>query len=216
MEPRRLLLPLILVLVLAATLIWLWHGEGFPQRSAFTLPKGLESTVLPRPKGLPEFQLTDLAGRPFGPAELQGHWTFVFFGYTRCPDVCPTTLYTLRQVHKQLLQTPQYLADTRFLFVTLDPERDTPEILRGYVQHFDPDFLGARGDKATLDRLTSELGVPYVIERQAGNSDDYVVDHSTTILLIDPQGRYYARFFTTSSPAAMTDAYRRTRDFYNR
>ncbi len=213
MERLRIPLLLILIVTLSAALYWLWFdGAGSTKlRGTAPLPRELEGVVLPRPQALPDFLLHDYAGRPIAADWFKGQWTFAFFGYTHCPDICPTTLYTMQQVSRQLERTPDVLADTRFLFVTLDPQRDTAEILKGYVQHFDPDFLAARGDSATIDRLSAALNIPYAIEQQAG-SENYVVNHAAAILLIDSDGRYHARYTPTQSAAVISDTYRTIRN----
>lgn len=213
MERLRTSLLLILIVTLSATLYWLWFdGTGSAKPHGTTpLPRDLEGIVLPRPQALPEFLLHDYAGQPISADWFRGKWTFAFFGYTHCPDICPTTLYTMQQVSRQLARTPEVLANTRFLFVSLDPQRDTAEILKGYVQHFDQAFLAARGERATIDRLSAALNIPYAIEREAG-SDNYVVNHAAAILLIDSDGRYHARYTPTQSAAVISDTYRTIRN----
>ena len=106
------------------------------------LPEAPErALLLNSPRALPAFELVDQNGNPFGPARLSGRWTFVFFGFTHCPDVCPTTLFTLNEVVRQLEDLPE---DQRpaVLMVSVDPNRDTPDKLASYVPYFNPDFLG--------------------------------------------------------------------------
>ena len=212
-EYIRKTLLLLLIVLLAAAVAWLGRDVLFSQQGTKTLPASLQGVILPQPKVLPEFQLSDQDGQPFTQSRLLGKWTFLFFGYTHCPDICPTTLFTLQQVHKQLATDPAALADTQFLFVSLDPHRDTLAILRDYIHYFDASFLAATGDTRVIDRLTTDLGVPYAIE-DGPTPDEYVVNHSATILLLDPQGRYYARFSTITSAAAMTADYRQLRTYY--
>lgn len=214
----RIRLPLLftLIVALSAGLFWLWFADHRqePHHPA-PLPRELSGIVQPQLRALPDFILHDFNGRPLGPDWFQGQWTFVFFGYTHCPDICPTTLYTMQQVRRQLARTPALQADTRFLFVTLDPQRDTAEILKGYVQHFDPDFLAASTDLATLDRLTAALNIAYAIDRMPGR-DDYLINHSAAILLIDAQGRYHARYTPMQNATFIGDSYRAIRDLHHR
>ncbi len=213
-ETLRKLLLLLIIAVLAAAVTWVGLDVMGRSQTPAAIPAALRSVILPHPKPLPDFQLADYNGQPLGPARLQGKWTFLFFGYTHCPDICPTALYTLQQMHKQLAGDPAALGDTQVLFVSLDPHRDTAAILRDYVRYFDPAFMAATGDTHVIDRLTTDLGVPYAIE-DGPTPDEYVVNHSATILLLDPQGRYYARFSTVTTPGAMTDIYRQVRAYYN-
>jgi protein SCO1/2 len=215
---ERLRTPLLLALaaVLSTALFWLWFADHLQEPShKAPLPRELEGIVLPRVQPLPEFVLHDFDGHPLTADWFHGQWTFVFFGYTHCPDICPTTLYTLQQVRRQLARTPDLLADTRFLFVTLDPQRDSAEILKGYVQHFDPGFLAARGEPATLDRLTAALNIAYAIEHSPDRSG-YTINHSAAILLIDAQGRYHARYTPMQNATLIGDTYRTIRDLRHR
>ncbi len=105
-------------------------------------------TLLKTPRAIAPFSLDGSNGAPFGNAELAGHWTVVFAGFTFCPDVCPTTLTELKAVKARLGDAA---AQVRFLFLSVDPGRDTPEKIASYLNFFSPDFIGATGDDAALD-----------------------------------------------------------------
>jgi protein SCO1/2 len=128
-------------------------------------------------------ELTDHTGRPRKLEDFRGKAVVVFFGFTHCPDVCPTTLADVAQTLKQL--GPQ-AERVQVLFVTVDPERDTPEVLGKYVTAFDPRFLGLYGDTAATQRAAREFKVYYEKRKTA---DGYSVDHSGQTYVIDPQGR---------------------------
>jgi protein SCO1/2 len=128
-------------------------------------------------------QLTDHTGRPRSLEEWRGKAVVLFFGFTHCPDVCPTTLADVSNALKQLGPDAQRV---QVLFVTVDPERDTPEVLGEYVTAFDPGFLGLYGDAAATQRAAKEFKV-YYEKRKTG--DGYSVDHSAQTYVIDPQGR---------------------------
>ena len=132
-----------------------------------------------------ELSLTDQDGKPRTLADFRGKAVVLFFGYTHCPDVCPTTLAELAQVMKTL--GPE--ADrVQVLFVTVDPQRDTPAVLRQYVTAFDPRFLGLYGDAAATRRVAGEFKVFY--EKHAGEAPGaYSMDHSAGTYVIDPAGR---------------------------
>jgi protein SCO1/2 len=132
-----------------------------------------------------DFALTDHNGKPRTLADFKGKAVVVFFGYTQCPDVCPTTMAEMAGVMKQLGP----LADkVQVLFVTLDPERDTPQLLSNYVPAFDPRFLGLTGDKAATEKVAKEFKVFYqkVPGKEPGS---YTVDHTAGSYVFDPQGR---------------------------
>jgi protein SCO1/2 len=131
------------------------------------------------------FSLVDHTGKPRTLADFRGKAVVMFFGYTQCPDVCPTTLATLAQMQKELGQDA---AKVQVLFVTVDPERDTAELLANYVTAFDPSFLGLRGDADATARTAKEFKILY--QKQPGSTpDSYTVDHSAGSFVFDPEGR---------------------------
>jgi protein SCO1 len=150
--------------------------------SAIQLASG---TWLPHPKPIPEFALTDQQGRVFTRHNLQGKPSLVFFGFTHCPDVCPTTLAKLAQVKKMAV-----ISGLQVLLVSVDPQRDTPAAMSTYVHAFDPDFIGVTGDPKSIEKLTAELGI--AIARVDLPGGDYTVDHSALVFLVNPQAQIVA------------------------
>lgn len=132
-----------------------------------------------------DFRLTDHTGRVRTMADFRGKVVVMFFGYTQCPDVCPTTLSEMRQVMKILDNDAQRL---QVLFVTLDPARDTQELLANYVPSFNPAFLGLYGDHAATEKVAKDFKIFYRVSvgKTVGS---YTVDHSAASLVFDPQGR---------------------------
>lgn len=159
------------------------------------------------PRPMPAFELIDMQGRAFTRHELAGAWTFVFFGYTFCPDICPTTLANFDFV-AQALRAADTVAEagTRFLFVSVDPDRDTPERLQAYVTYFNPDFLAATGAAAQLERFTRAAGAVYV-KVPSTDPDSYLVDHSSGVFLFDPQARLAAVFTPPHDPDKIVRSY---------
>ena len=132
-----------------------------------------------------EFTLTDAEGRTRTLADYRGKAVVLFFGYTQCPDVCPTTLAALAEAMGKL--GPE--ADrVQVLFVTVDPDRDTPELLKAYVPAFDPRFVGLRGDAKALEAVAKEFRIVYQ-KAPGATPSTYTVDHSAGTFLYDPQGR---------------------------
>lgn len=152
---------------------------------------------------LPAFALQRADGT-LSNADLIGRWTLLDFGYSFCPDICPTTLATLSEVKAQL--AARSLPAPQVFFVSVDPARDTPARLAEYVRFFDPDFIGATGDDAALAPLVKHLAVHYQ-RHDATDKKLYVVDHSAVVYLIDPQGRLKAIFSWPHEPAAMAADY---------
>jgi protein SCO1 len=132
-----------------------------------------------------DFQLTDASGKPRTLADFRGKAVVIFFGYTQCPDACPTTLSELAEVMKKLGPDADRV---QVLFVTIDPERDTPELLSAYVPAFDPRFVGLYGDAAATERVAREFKIIY--QKQPGSTPgSYTMDHSAGTYVFDPRGR---------------------------
>lgn len=168
-----------------------------------------KATLLNPPRALPQFALTDHTGARFDQARLQNRWSLLFFGFTHCPDVCPTTLGMLAQTEKALGDLPTEQRP-QIVLVSVDPQRDTPEQLASYVRFFSPSFTGVTGSQDAIDTFTRALGVPVAIS--ALPNGDYSVDHSAAIFLIDPSGAMRALFSTPHSPAIIAADYRRIVD----
>jgi protein SCO1/2 len=159
-------------------------------------------TWLARPRTLATFSLTDTEGRTVGNDALRGHATLVYFGFTACPDVCPATLATLRELKSRVP-----LPDLRMWFITVDPDRDTPEALREYLEAFGPGFTGLRAEPSALPALLQEFSAFAGKREQPGGA--YGVDHSATLFLVDGHAQLIA-VFSPPLNAAVLDADLRT------
>jgi protein SCO1/2 len=137
------------------------------------------------PRALPPLELIDQDGQPLRTEFFTGHWTFVFFGFTQCPDICPTMLATLAQSVRELADLPPGQRP-RVLLVSLDPERDPPEILAPYVRFFDPAFLGATGTLESTAAAASAFNVPYA--KVSLPEGGYTLDHGSGLFLVGPSG----------------------------
>jgi len=155
--------------------------------------------VYPQARPLATVELTDMHGNPITANTFSNSWWVVYFGFTYCPDACPMALAHMKQV-KDLLPTD---SNIRFALVSVDPERDQPETLRQYVTHFDPDFYAATGSKEQLDLLTESLNVVYVIEPHNETQQDYAVDHSNFMVLINPDGQHAGIISAPHDPQAI-------------
>ncbi len=147
-------------------------------------PPELHGTLLQSSELPADVTLINGQGETVHLRDLQGKWTLLYFGYTFCPDVCPTTLADLKTMKTALGSKAD---DAQVVFVTLDPERDTPERLDAYLNAFDPSFIGLSGSEAEIDAAATEFGVFYqkhVVEGASG----YLIDHTGTVSLIDPKG----------------------------
>jgi protein SCO1/2 len=153
------------------------------------MPRQLQGSLLyPQPKPLPQFALTRSDGTALTETDWRGRWRLVFFGFANCPDVCPTALATAKAARAQL-RTLRPDLDVAVSFVSVDPERDLPEQLGKYVAFFDPDFEAATGTPDELVKLTQALGVMFMKVPNGPGPLDYSIDHSASLLIVDPQGR---------------------------
>jgi protein SCO1/2 len=146
--------------------------------------------------------LIDHTGRDFSQESIKGSWQLLSFGYTHCPDICPTTLAMLARLADRLRQE-SLNAEIKTAFITIDPERDTQAVLANYVPYFDKTFLGVTGEPQGLDALTRQLGVLYARVETEKSSMDYLMDHSTSIILTNPAGEFQALFSAPHDVEAM-------------
>ncbi len=146
--------------------------------------------VFEQPRLITEFHMTDHNGEPFTLENLKGQWTIAFFGFTHCPDICPTTLATLSRVYDSLDDSIR--EQTQVLLVSLDPARDTPENLAKYLGFFNEDFIGVTGDFREIMSFTRQVGVAF--NKVMLENGDYTVDHTGNLVLISPEG-YYQAFY---------------------
>ena len=219
--PLRSLLAIGLALVVAGAAV-VWRGM---QRTPAPAGELRTVTEFRDEQPLPSFRLQGPRGT-FTEADLRGRWHFLFFGYTQCPDVCPTALGLMKDLAGRLTaavptvtpsNSPASTASVSsavprssvppastfgVVFVSVDPKRDTPELLRNYLAAFDPGFIGVTGEDAALQPLARHLGLFYQ-RHDAGGGAHYTVDHGATIYLIDPQGRLAATFSPPQRAEAM-------------
>lgn len=163
---------------------WSWQQWQHNYQPPLTV-----STKLSTPRALPAFDLLDMHGQPFNLASIKGHWQLFFYGFTNCPDVCPNTLAMLKQVtHRLGEQAP------RIVFVSVDPGRDTPELLKNYVHYFDPSFVGVTGTSDSLSKFANALHIPFIIGKPDAEGK-YDVEHSGSLVLVSPES-YVVAYLT--------------------
>ena len=184
MKPRSLVIG---VVAIAAIALGTWTSYKFVSPPA--APRA--ATVLPVPAPVPDFSLLDHHEQPVGREVFEGQWDLVFFGFTHCPDICPLTLQVLAAARQQLTEAGQEPLP-RVVLVSVDPERDTPELMASYVTYFGDHNLGITGELAEVRKLTDGLGVFF--EKTAERNGNYSVDHSSVVLLLNPKGEMHALF----------------------
>ena len=185
-------LPLLVVACLAGAL-GLWAAQRLhapaPAPAAPALPAVQAVTLMSTPRTLPPFELQQSDGTALTADELKGHWTVVFLGFTHCPDVCPTTLAQLAGAQKQWAALPE-ATRPRVLFVSADPERDSPQLTGNYAHAFHPDTLAATAPLPGLQEFARSLSLVFMkAPGPSGAADDYSIDHSAALVLLDPQAR---------------------------
>ncbi|MBF0357331.1 MAG: SCO family protein [Magnetococcales bacterium] len=187
---KQLIIVNILILIGLFSCFKLWqHYFASPK-----IPKELRGIVLPEPISLKPFRLVDHFSKPFNMERLQGSWSFVFFGYTQCPDVCPISMGLLADTFERLSKVPGVLDNTQAVFISVDPGRDTPELLKSYVPYYNPEFLGVTGTAEQLRAFAKQMLASYVISSKVDEDGDYTVAHTSAFFLVDPKGQLFAIF----------------------
>lgn len=204
---NRLVLGAVFVLALAGVVgVFMWQNR---EPAPLKVPAEMEGIIIQSPANdLPEFHLLDQDGNPITRQNFVGKWSLLFFGYTHCPDVCPTTMGVLNRLSQQA-----DLPATQFVFATVDPRRDTPEVMKEFVHYFNKNFIGMTGDTAEINKFQEPLGVIYDYEGDT-SSNDYIVNHVAALFIIDPRARLRAYILPPHDTKRIGDAYRLIRGYY--
>lgn len=185
----------------------------FPEKAVSTnVPEDVEELLVKNPVPVRPFKLVDHQKQVFDNNRLKGIWTLMFFGYTHCPDVCPSTLTELDNAASRLKNQANASHRLQYVFVSIDPKRDTPELLGEYISYFGAKFIGVTGDHEQLKQLANPLGIQYKIG--TGFNKEYLVEHSSAMLLIDPEGRYYAHFKAPHYSEEIVAGFKALRKYY--
>lgn len=185
--------PFVLVAVLAAAASACGGDPADDARQRGQPTSPYRGQVLEPPLPKPDFRLTDTEGEPFDfRAETEGFVTLLFFGYTHCPDVCPVHLSNIAAVLDDF--TPGSRLKVKMVFVTTDPERDTPDRIRDWLDNFDPGFIGLRGPSERVNAIQASLGLPPAMPQAQEGSGSYLVGHSAVVLVFTPDNLAHLRF----------------------
>ena len=199
-----------LIAILAATVGLFLARALLPPR--VTPPPATESaTILPQPRPLPVLALVDQEGRPLPAGFLRDRWTVVFFGFTQCPDVCPGTLTVLAQMKKELADLPA-TDQPHVLLISVDPERDTPAVLKAYVTFFDPSFSAATGTVAGATQAAPAFSVPFAKVPLPGGG--YTMDHGAGLFVVSPAGALAAYSSPPLAAPVLARDYRKVVQYY--
>jgi protein SCO1 len=204
-QQTRIKLTVVAVLgfIVMVTLGFIWRMNQPVQMSAADLRIN-GAIELSTPRIFSDFELVDHRGEAFNLERLKDKWTILFFGFTNCPDICPTTMATLSEMYLDLGEAEK--ERLQVVMISLDPERDTVEKMAEYVPYFDEDFVGVTGDANFILRLTTQLNVAYT--QVPLGEDNYTVDHSTQLVLINPKGHYHGFFKAPHAEVALRQTWR--------
>jgi protein SCO1/2 len=183
------------------------YRVGVPRVLPATEMKLNGAYMFETPRNIGEFALLDHHGQVFDGARFEGKWTLVFFGFTTCPDICPTTMSFLNDFIKQLEGTEA--EDTAVVMISVDPARDSVEQLADYVPFFNPDFIGVTGEFLEIHKVATALNTPF--RKVPGQGENYLIDHSANVVLINPRGDYHGFFKSPLDMAKMKVTYRSAR-----
>jgi len=188
-------------------------ASGLSQISTSVLSDELRELLVEKPSTLPSFTLTDSKGNPFTSEQIKGKWTFLFFGYTNCPDVCPETLTELDTAASKLAAQKNIPKDIQYVFISIDPRRDTPALLGQYLPYFSASYIGATGSIPELTKLATSVNIGF----EYGPGDkNYEVAHGSALLLISPQLQYIARFRAPQYSEDIVDGFKLVYNYYTK
>lgn len=176
-------------------------------------PKDLVAVLRPYVIPLKDFTLVDHNERNFKNINLKNKWSFVFFGYTHCPDICPTTLVSLKHIYKALEKHPEVAANTQVIFVSVDPERDNAKDLGKYVKYFNKDFIALTGSIENINYFAKQFSAAYFKEKPTAPGE-YLVSHASSIFLVNPKTNIVASFSPPHSAATITAQYLKIQGMY--
>ena len=186
-SPKGTFVLLISFIVLLAVIFLIQQ----PKQS--NIPKDLIAVLRPHVVPLKDFTLVDHNEQDFKNINLKNKWSFVFFGYTHCPDICPTTLVTLKHIYNLLKKHPLAAANMQVIFVSVDPERDNAKDLGKYVKYFNKDFIALTGTTEAIKNFTQQFSAAYFKEKPT-SPGEYLVSHASSIFLVNPKIGVVASF----------------------
>ncbi len=195
LQPKRkngIYITVIAALLFIALILGVFiHGLNRPHILSDSELKAKGTFLFDNPRSFKPFSLTDYNSQPFTPDNLLGKWTLAFFGFTYCPDICPTTMALFNRFYQEQ-QEAGLAEDLQIVMVSVDPGRDTPEKLRDYVTFFNPKFSGVTGEFLDLHRFATQLNIPF--SKVPGGGENYLVEHSGNVAIINPNGHYIGFF----------------------
>jgi protein SCO1/2 len=207
MRAKNLILVISAAVIAMAVGFWLAGKLFEPDKLSGpqSTPDGLHGYMLSPARKIAVPPLVKGNGATFTADDLKGHWSVMFYGYTNCPDICPTTMAVLTQAKSKAAS--EGIEFPQVIFVSVDPERDKIEMLGDYVRYFDEDFIGVTGETKMINALAVQMSVVYMrVPSVTDDPNNYQVDHSAAILLLNPQGQLAAFLTAPHTPAGILDS----------
>ena len=204
------------LIAITAIVAGVWLGQLTTNNSRSSIKtEAIQGAIYPKAKEIKDFNLINQDSSTITKADFKHHWSLIFIGYTHCPDVCPTTLAVMNQVH-QLMSTQQ-LQPPKIVFLSVDPERDTVETLKPYIHYFNKSFIALTGSLDEVTRLSLQLNSRFM--KAAGASgditkEDYLMDHSSALLLMNPDGNLQSVLTAPHAPKTIIDSINKSRKYY--
>jgi len=208
---------LLVVVAIVAMSAGLWLAQSTNTNEALLSAPRIQGAIYPTEKIIKPFKLVNHLGNKFTNEDLTGHWSIVFVGYTHCPDICPTTLTLMSEVHREL--SSQKINPPHVIFLTIDPERDTPEIMNSYIEYFNAEFTGLTGLPENIEKFTKNLNAVYRKAPGLGgeiSKDDYLMDHSSALMLINPRGNLQSILTAPHTLGNIIDSFIKSRAYYSK
>jgi len=209
----------ILILFIAAVLaaaIGIWMGKQTSSDSSVNIkPDSIQGAIYPKAKEIKSFNLINHRSENITKENFKNHWSMIFVGYTHCPDICPTTMTVMTQVSEFMQK--QQIKPPEIVFLSIDPERDTADILNSYVTYFNKDFIGLTGEVGEIKQLSAQLNA--VFRKAPGLSGnitdkDYLMDHSSALMLMNPDGNLQSILTAPHTPANIIESIIKSQAYY--
>lgn len=210
-----------LILLIAAVLaaaIGIWMGKQTSSDSSVSIkPDSIQGAIYPRAKEIKAFNLINHRSENITKDNFKNHWSLIFVGYTHCPDICPTTMTVMTQVSEFMQK--QQIKPPEIVFLSIDPERDTADILNSYVTYFNKDFIGLTGEIAEVKQVSAQLNA--VFRKAPGLSGeitdkDYLMDHSSALMLMNPDGNLQSILTAPHTPANVIESIIKSQVYYQK
>ena len=203
---------MLVALIAASAGVWFarWQSPATPADPLETIQQQLtHSLIFPEDfRKIPEFSLLDKNNSTITEKAFEDRWSMIFFGFTQCPDICPITLSVVRDSIKKLTAEHPDVTPFQVVFVSVDPKRDTPEVIKPYIESFGDDYLALTGSLENVLGLTQSLNIVVSFEADEDDPTRYTVDHTASMLLVDPQRRIRAKFNPPHEPDTLVADYK--------